>query len=331
MAEASILIVEDEPELRDVLSRILSREGHSVRQVASGEDALDVFQAGERVDLVLLDVGLPGISGFDVCEWLKGRTATRLIPVIILTGLGDSEHRIQGIEAGADDFVSKPFDRLELLARVRSLLRLKLYTDQLENAESVLFALARSIELRDPLTHGHCERLSVIGVALARKMGLGEDDQVTLRKAGALHDLGKITVPDAILLKAGPLTPAERLIMEQHPLTGDEICKPIRSFADVRPVIRHHHERMDGSGYPDGLVGEQIPITARVLQVVDVFDALISARSYKAALPIPEALQVLRAETEKGWWDPEVVSALEALEASGELDLSLEEARQATA
>ncbi len=321
-----IVIVEDDPQLQSVLSRILLAEGIEVTSFGSGEAALEHFLSGAGVDLVLLDVGLPGIDGLEVCRWLKHRPETRLLPVIILTGHGDAEHRLLGIEAGADDFLSKPFDRSELVARVRSLLRLKSYTDQLEDAAAVLLVLGRSIESRDPYTGGHCERLSTVSVALARRLGLDEDDQAALRTAGVLHDLGKVAIPDAILLKPGPLTEAERRVMEQHPVIGDEICAPIRSFASVRPIIRHHHERYNGSGYPDGLAGDAIPHTARVLQVVDVFDALITERPYKIAFPVAQAVEMLKAEVAQGWWDPQAVAAMLELEASGELKASLDAA-----
>lgn len=317
MHQPSILVIDDEPMVRHLLARILGAEGWMVTEFDRGEPAIERLEAGGECDLVLLDLGLPGLQGFEVCEWIKGRRETRLVPVIILTGMDGSAERIRCIDAGADDFISKPFDRLELLARVRSLLRLKAYTDELEHAESVLFALARSIEARDPYTHGHCERLSALGVALGQRLGLDEEQLDAIRKAGVLHDIGKIVVPDAILLKDGPLTPEEREVMRRHPITGDEICQPIRSFAPVRPIIRHHHERMDGTGYPDGLAGDEIPITARVLQVVDVFDALTTERPYKPAYPVEQALMVLRDEAGKGWYDRHVVAAFCSLESTG--------------
>lgn len=312
-----VLVIDDDPGVRRILGRILSTEGIQVAEFQRGEPAIAELEAGVGCDLILLDLGLPGLQGFEVCEWIKGRRDTRLVPVIILTGMDGSAERIRCIEAGADDFISKPFDRLELVARVRSLLRLKAYTDELEHAESVLFALARSIEARDPYTLGHCERLSMLGVALGRELGLDDDQLEAIRKAGVLHDLGKIVVPDAILLKGGPLTAGEREVMKQHPITGDEICEPIKSFSLVRPIIRHHHERMDGSGYPDGLTGEEIPITARVLQVVDVFDALTTERPYKPAYPVEQALTMLRDETGRGWYDPVVVDSFCRLEHTG--------------
>ena len=197
---------------------------------------------------------------------------------MLVTGLTDSGDRIQGIEAGADDFLGKPVNKEELLTRVRSLLRLKQFTDELENAETVLFSLALSIEAKDPYTEGHCGRLSKYFVALAKRLGLPEELRVALRRAGIVHDIGKVAVPEHILLKPGPLTPEEWKIMKEHPVIGERICAPLRSFRHVLPIIRYHHEKLDGSGYPDGLKGEEIPLTARILQMVDIYDALTTDR-----------------------------------------------------
>src|SRR2546427_10269103 len=190
---------------------------------------------------------------------------------------------------GADGFLSKPFDHSELLVHVRSFLSLKAYTDELERAESVLFALAGSIEGKDPYTEGHCERLSGYSVRLGERIGLPEDQVIALRRAGVVHDIGKVAVSDAILLKPGRLTPEEFRIVQEHPVVGERICAPLKSFRLVLPIIRHHHEKLNGSGYPDGLKGEEIPITARVLQIVDVYDALTTQRPYKRALSRAEA------------------------------------------
>lgn len=309
---ARIFVADDNPQVADILSRMLQREGHTIEAYSDGASLLARAGTAEP-DLFILDVVMPGVGGFEVCARLKADPATRLVPVVLVTGLGDAESRLQGIEAGADDFLTKPFDRAELLARVRSLLRLKSYTDELDRAESVLFALARSIEARDPYTGGHCERLATFGRALGHCLGLPESALVAIERAGTVHDIGKIAVPDRILLKAGPLTEEEWILMRQHPVTGMEICAPVRSFREVLPIIRSHHERLDGSGYPDGLTGEKIPATARVLQVVDVFDALTTKRPYKRAMPVEEALAVLREEMVRGWWDREVVVAFENL------------------
>ncbi|PYU14088.1 MAG: metal-dependent phosphohydrolase, partial [Acidobacteria bacterium] len=229
---------------------------------------------------------------------------------------------------GADDFLSKPINKEELLARVRSLLRLKQFTNELENAETVLFSLALSIEAKDPYTEGHCDRLSKYSVALAERLNLRDELRVALRRAGTVHDIGKVAVPEHILLKPGPLTPEEWKVMKQHPLVGERICAPLKSFRHVLPVIRHHHEKLDGSGYPDGLKGEEIPLTARILQTVDIYDALTTSRPYRKALSSKETFTLMREEVERGWWDGSLVDELEALVIGSAIPLTGVEAKQ---
>jgi len=261
----------------------------------------------------LLDVIMPRRTGFDVCRAIRSKPETRLIPVVLVTSSTDTSDHIQGIECGADDFLNKPVNKAELLARVRSLLRLKQFTDELESAETVLFSLALSIEAKDPYTEGHCDRLSKYSVALAEHLGLAEELGVALRRAGIVHDIGKLAVPEHILLKPGPLTPEEWKVMKQHPVVGERICAPMKSFRRVLPIIRHHHEKLDGSGYPDGLKGEEIPLTARILQTVDIYDALTTDRPYRKALSPKETFEVMQKEVKRGWWDGSLVEEFEAL------------------
>jgi putative two-component system response regulator len=298
-----ILVVDDEPANRKILEQLLIPLGYTVITAEDGLGALEEF-ARLQPDLVLLDVNMPKLDGFEVCRQLKNSPATRLVPVILVTALSATQERVRGIECGADDFLTKPVELSELLARVRSLLRLKAFTDELERAESVLFALARSIEGKDPYTGGHCERLSDLSVRLGERLELPDEQLAALRRAGIVHDVGKIAVPDAILLKPGKLTPEEWLVMKEHPVVGERICAPLKSFRPVLPVIRHHHERIDGTGYPTALKGEQIPITARVLTIVDVYDALTTERPYKRAFSPDVALATMQEEVNKGWWDP---------------------------
>jgi putative two-component system response regulator len=291
--------------VRNLIRDIVRDLGHEAVVVPNGTLALEVVTA-DPPDLILSDVVMPGLTGFDLCRRLKGEPATRLIPVVLITAIGE-EHKIEGLEAGADEFLSKPFSRAELRARIRSLLRMKTYTDELESAEAVLCSLGRIIEAKDPYTEGHCERLAGYALALSLVLGLPEEDLTALRRGAYLHDLGKVAVPEAILLKPGPLTPEERAVIKQHPVVGETICRPLRSFRAVLPIIRHHHERQDGSGYPDGLRGEAIPVTARILQVVDVFDALTMDRPYRRAIARPAALEILEVEAARGLLDLRIV------------------------
>jgi putative two-component system response regulator len=307
-----ILVADDREEIRTLMTLLLQAQGFQVFTAEDGQRALEEF-AKCQPDLVLLDAEMPHLDGFEVCRKLKSDAETRLTPVVLVTGLSGTEDRIRGIQAGADDFLSKPVDRNELLARVRSLLSLKAYTDELERAESVVFVLARSIEGKDPYTENHCERLSVYSAQLGERIDLPPEHIIALRRAGIVHDIGKVAVPDAILLKPGPLTPQEWAIMREHPVVGERICAPLKSFRMVLPIIRHHHERLDGSGYPDGLKGEQIPVRARVLQIVDVYDALTTERPYKRAMSSEQALQTMEEEIKKGWWDPYILAEFRKL------------------
>src|ERR1700740_1493611 len=256
----TILVADDQAANRELLEELLTAQGCTVITVPDGAAAVD--QLGRvQADLVLLDVMMPRLNGFEACEKIKANPDTYLIPVILITALSDKQDRLEGIKAGADDFLSRPVDRTELLARVRSLLKLKQHTDELERAESVLFSLARSIEAKDPYTHGHCERLAECSVNLGKRVGLPEEHLIALHRAGIVHDIGKVAVPDAILLKPGRLTEDEWKIIREHPVIGERICEPLKSFRAVLPIIRHHHEKYDGSGYPDGLCGDAVPIT----------------------------------------------------------------------
>lgn len=308
----TILVADDQAANRELLEELLTAEGFKVVAVPDGAAALEQLSK-IQVDLVLLDVMMPRENGFAVCAQLKADPETYLIPVILITALSEKQDRIEGIKAGADDFLSRPLDRTELLARVRSLLKLKLRTDELERAEAVLFSLARSIEGKDPYTHGHCERLAAEATRLGEQLGLPEDQITALRRAGVVHDIGKIAVPDSILLKRGPLSADDWKLMREHPIVGERICAPLKSFRLVLPIIRHHHEKFDGSGYPDGLRGDQVPITARVLQIVDVYDALATERPYKQALSMTDALQTMKQEVAKGWWDPFIFNQFDQL------------------
>lgn len=324
-SRATILVADDSEPNRELLSEILTLHGYQVVPVFDGRQALKAIR-NQQIDLALLDVVMPVKTGFEVCFSIKSQPETRLIPVILVTGLTSVNERIEGIQCGADDFLSKPVNKEELLARVRSLLRIKEYTDELENAEAVLFSLALSIEAKDPYTKGHCDRLSEFSVALARRLGLPQDQCVALRRAGVVHDIGKIGVAEQILVKKGPLTPEEWAVMKQHPAIGERICAPLKSFRLVLPIIRHHHEKLDGSGYPDGLKGENIPVTARILQTTDIYDALVTARPYRGALSHEVAISTMREEAKRGWWDTALIDEFEGLLAESAQYLAAKEA-----
>jgi putative two-component system response regulator len=314
------MVVDDDAVARNAIGRTLRARGYDVRLEADGRGAVESARRLQP-DVVLLDVNMPGMSGMEVCRELRSDPETRFISILMLTGLSTTERLVEALDAGADDFLGKPPDPVELLARVRSLVRSKQATDELVRVEAVVLSLARSVESKDPCTEGHCERLAKEATRLAGRLGLPRADLDALRIGGILHDIGKMAVPDAILLKPGDLTPEEWHVMREHPLTGVHICGPIRSFSKVMPIIRHHHERWDGSGYPDGLRGEDIPVTARVLQVVDIYDALTSERPYKGALTATDALDLMRAEVAMGWWDTRIFAEFETMTlAGGSLD-----------
>ncbi len=306
-AGASILLVEDDPQAVGVLEPILISKGYSVSVARDGVEGLEKIKT-RSPDLILCDIDMPRMDGIEVCRTVKNDAATRLIPVVMLTGFGDLENKIEALQAGADEFLNKPYNSLELFTRINSLLRMRYLNAQLDNAEDVLFSMARAIEAKDTYTQGHVERVSNLAMQLGAHLGLSEEEQDSLRKGGILHDIGKIGVPDNILNKAGPLSTEERLVIRMHPEQGARICEKLKSIRGAIPIIRHHHERMDGSGYPDRLAGDEIPLLARILTVVDIYDALTTTRSYRKCLPHEMAMELLWEETRKGWWDKDIVS-----------------------
>jgi putative two-component system response regulator len=313
-----ILVVDDTPANLALVERILTSDGYAVQQASDGAEAIRLVAANPP-DLVLMDVMMPHVDGFEACRVLKQDASTRLIPIVLITALQDSRDRIAGIEAGADDFLTKPVNVHELRARVRSLLRIKRYTDDLDSAESVIKSLALTIEARDAYTEGHCQRLAEYAEALGRSIGLGEEDLVALELGGFLHDIGKIGIPDAILLKAGPLLPDEFELMKQHTVIGERLCGELRSLARVGPIVRHHHERRDGTGYPDRLRGDAIPLLAQIISIVDLFDAVTTARPYKPAQSVAHACRELMREVESGARRPDLVDAFVHLVQTGKV------------
>ena len=316
-APSRVLVVDDDETVSSLFARILSREGYTVETAANFESARRLLER-QPPDVILLDVVLPDAGGFSICKQLKDDASTRLIPVILVTGLSDPESRINGRRAGADDYLTKPVDPQELIARVSTAARLKRYTDDLDSAASIVMTLAVMIESRDGLTEGHCHRMANYATAIGRALGLNATDLQTLHRGGFLHDIGMLAIPPSVLLKAGPLEPEEYERIKSHTVVGDELCRNLRSLQAVRPIVRHHHERRDGSGYPDGLAGDQIPLLAQIISVVDTYDAVTHSRPYQRTHSPDDAIQLLRTEVEHGLREKAIVEAFARIVGSGE-------------
>lgn len=301
-----VLVVDDDQANLLLINKILSIQGFAVVSVKNGEEALRRIKDG-TFDIVLLDVMMPGKDGFEICKIIKSDDATRLIPVIILTALNSREDKLKGIEAGCEDFISKPLDKTELVTRIKALGKVKRLNDDLDRAEAVVMSLARAVEAKDDGTGGHCDRLIDLSRQFGIFLGLAKADLKTIERAAVLHDLGKIGMPDSLLLKPGKLTEEEWKIMRKHPEIGESICRPLRTLKNVCPIILTHHERWNGSGYPNQIKGKDIPYLARVFQILDAYDSLTTERPYKKAHSKDETIKMLLEETEKGMWDPELM------------------------
>ena len=312
----TILIIDDDAQNLKLLEGILFPKNCELIKASNGIDALNIVNK-TNVDLIFSDVMMPEMDGYEFCRHLKSSEATRLIPVVLVTALDDTEARIKGIEAGADDFITKPPNKMELLARTESLIKLKKLNDNLASIEYVLFSLAKTVEAKDEYTQGHVERVSKLAITLGEKMGLSEMEMEALRYGGVLHDIGKIGIPGGILNKPGPLSAEEWKVMKNHPVAGYNICLPLKkNLGYALEVIRHHHEKLDGSGYPDGLKGEEISMAARIMAIVDIYDALITDRPYHKGMPLEKAVEILKQEAATGKLDNEVVNYL--IEAVGD-------------
>jgi len=301
-----VLIVDDMTENLEVMAGVLEPEGYRIETARDGQEALEAALRNPP-DLILMDVSMPRLSGVEACRRLKEDPRTHLVPIVLVTALVAREDRIAGIAAGCDDFLTKPVDFEQLLARSRTLLRTKALVDELEAAENVLVSLATALDAKDQYTRGHSERVATFAEALGADLGLSRGERRDLRRAGLLHDIGKIGTPLDYINKPGPLTSAEYDIVKQHPAIGYEICKPLRTMAPLLHLIRGHHERLDGRGYPDGLKGEAIPLALRCLTTADVYDALTSDRAYRKVMSPGRALEVMREEASVGMWDARVI------------------------
>jgi putative two-component system response regulator len=302
----SILVVDDVQSNLELMEAIFVKEGFRVYTALGATAAIQMFKQ-YLMDLAVVDVMMPGVDGFELCSKLKDITGKRFFPVILLTALTDRKSRIKGIESGADDFISKPFDTSELLIKIKSLLKLKTLQEELDHSENIILTLAIAMEARDPYTKGHSKRVSKLAVDFVTFLNLPEKDREEMKKAGILHDIGKICLSESLLRKPGPLTEEEIDMIKRHTILGEEICKPLVSMRRILPAIRHHHERWDGKGFPDRLSGDEIPLMARILSIIDAFDAMVSVRPYRNRRSAKVALETMRVERYKGQWDAELL------------------------
>lgn len=308
-----VLVVDDMEQNRRLLRALLEPVGYEVVQASNGDDALSVVHH-EKVDLILLDIMMPGIDGIEVCRRIKSNRSTRMIPVVMVTGLDDIDAKVRSIDAGAEDFITKPANRHELLARVRNLVRTKQLNEDLTSMEDVLISLANAVEARDKYTEGHVQRVADLAVATGRALNCAPEQLRTLRLGGVLHDIGKLGTPDHILNKPGKLDPDEWAVIRLHPSVGNQICLPLKeSLGEALSIIRHHHEKLDGSGYPDGLLAEEIGLGPRILAVVDIYDALVTDRAYRKGMSKERAFKILQEDVDSGKLDGEVLKHFASL------------------
>jgi putative two-component system response regulator len=305
-----ILIVDDDDRNLKLIGSMLRLQAYDVIKAANGEEALSALRQAD-FDLILSDVMMPCMDGFELCRRIKQDSSMRMTPVIMLTALDDVESKVKAIESGADDFMNKPPNKMELFARIKSLVNLKRIHSKMASIHNVIFSLANTVEAKDGYTQGHIERVANLSVCLGRRIGLTEPEIEALKLGGVLHDIGKIAVPDQILNKAGPLSPDEWEIMKKHTDIGFKICLPLKdNLGMALSVVRHHHEKLDGSGYPDSLKGEQISIVARIMAVVDIYDALTTDRPYRRGMTQSDAIEILEKEGQQGKLDTTIIDHL---------------------
>jgi putative two-component system response regulator len=295
-----VLVCDDDPGVRGVLSRLLVHHGFRVQTVESGEQALAAI-SHTPPDLILLDVNMPGMDGLEVCRRVRRMRGGDLLPIVLVTGVADTTARVLGLDAGADEFAAKPIESEILISRIRSLLRVKHITDQLERTENVIFALARTVEVRDAYTDRHLWRIAEYSQAMALALGCCPEEARYAWYGGVLHDIGKIGIDPNVLGKPGALTREEFDEVKRHPELGATIVASMRFAPIVAPIVRSHHERWDGQGYPANLSGDDIPLAARLISVADAYDAMTTDRPYRRALDKDEALRRLRAGRGEQW------------------------------
>lgn len=300
-----ILIADDDLFYLSMLESMLAEWGYDTLIAQDGREAWELLQTPGAPRLAILDWMMPGLSGPDICEKVRQHPGPEPTYLILLTARQEKKDRIKGLTFGADDYLTKPFDQDELRARLQVGLRVI----GLQTSQVIVYAFARSVEAKSPYTQGHADRVTAYALALADLFDLTALQRDQLRRGAILHDIGKISVPDAILDKPGPLTPEEFAIIQRHPLEGAQIIETLESVHELVPLVRWHHERMDGTGYPDRLPGEKIPFLVRLLSVADVYDALSSARPYREALTHDTCITILKQDAQNGGLDPELVRA----------------------
>jgi putative two-component system response regulator len=305
----NILIADDDKDYRELYSDLLRSEGFQTFCAKDGAQALAVLHH-ERIDLALVDVMMPKMDGMSVCREVKNNPETRLVPILLVTGWASDRGLLTGIESGADAYLKKPIDNIELITRVRALIEKKRFTDDLENTERVLLSFTEIAEAKNPYTAGHGYRVSQSALRLATHIGLSSEEREWVRRGALLHDIGKVGVPDKILNKPGPLNAEERIILNSHTYVGERICAPLASCRPLLQIVRNHHERLDGSGYPDGLWGRQISIMTRVVSLADVYDGLTTDRPYHPSFSHRQAIFQIRREAKQGSWDLGIVDVL---------------------
>ncbi len=301
-----ILLVDDNATNVELLHAQLKPFGYEIEKAYDGEEALKKIEASPP-DLILLDLMMPRLSGYEVCQKVKTDPKTQLIPVIVITALKELDDKIKAIEMGADDFLMKPFNKVELVTRVKSLLKLKQLYDDVDRSETIIFTLAEMLEAKDVYTRGHSERVAKYAVLLAKQIGLTDQDQEWIKRGALLHDVGKIGIRESILNKPEKLSQAELAHIRSHPARGCEICKSLNSLSPLLPIIRHHHERVDGLGYPDGVSGKDLALAPRIVSIADSYDAMTSNRPYRKGIPPAEALKIFDKEKSSGQWDTQLV------------------------
>jgi putative two-component system response regulator len=317
-ARISILIAHHDAAVGGRLCSLLFDAGHAPQLVGNRAAALDRART-LHPDVMLVSFDVAGRDDLALCRDWRADRHTHLTPLVLVSDQADRESRWRALEAGADDFVTTPIDRAELLARVRTLARIKRHVDEMDSASAIISTLAVMVETRDGHSEGHCHRMAHYATALGRALGLGEADLQALHRGGFLHDLGMLAIPDSLLRTPGPLQPEDYALIRSHTVIGDELCGKLRSLQAIRPIVRSHHERQDGTGYPDGLAGDAVPLLAQIIGICDAFDAITSKRAYHEQQPASIALTVLQRQVELGWRSADLVAAFGELVQQGRL------------